>query len=144
MLLVSTFVTQSPIQGLGVFAAEFIAKGSLIWELHPKFDIFIDIAEIEALPAHLQVFFERYTYPHLEMPGMVVLDADNGRFINHSPTPNTDFRIFDRGYALADIAAGEEITCNYFEFDPTFTGYFPDLAAGGAGHQELGHYPNGR
>ena len=44
--------------------------------------------------------------------------------MNHSLSPNTDFRIFDKGYALVDIAAGDEITCNYFEFDPRFTGMF--------------------
>ena len=29
--------------------------------------------------------------------------------------------------ALADIAAGEEITCNYHEFDPSFSGRFASL-----------------
>lgn len=143
MLLINTYVSQSEIQGLGVFAGEPVAKGSLIWELHPQFDIFIEAAEIAKLPVHMQAFFERYAYPHLERPGIVVLDADNGRYINHSLTPNTDFRIFDRGFALADIAIGEEITCNYFEFDPTFTGFFPDLAAG-ADHNGFGRHTNGR
>ena len=50
---------------------------------------------------------------------MVILDSDNGRFMNHSPTPNTDFRVFDKG---------EELTCNYHEFEPTFSGY-PDMHA---------------
>jgi hypothetical protein len=31
--------------------------------------------------------------------------------------------VFDCGYALVDIQKGEEITCNYFEFDPSFTGF---------------------
>ena len=65
-------------------------------------------------------YIARYSYPHLEMPGVVVVDSDNGRFMNHSMQPNTDFRVFDKGYALVDIAAGEEITCNYHEFDPGF------------------------
>ena len=60
---------------------------------------------------------------------MVVLDSDNGRFMNHSLGPNTDFRIFDRGFALFDIAQGEEITCNYHEFDPTFAGFFTSVQA---------------
>ena len=60
---------------------------------------------------------------------MVVLDSDNGRFMNHTLTPNTDFRIFDKGYALFDIAQGEELTCNYHEFDPNFVGYFPTVQA---------------
>jgi hypothetical protein len=49
--------------------------------------------------------------------------------LNHSLKPNTDFRIFDKGYALVDIPQGDEITCNYHEFDPTFAGYFPAVQA---------------
>jgi len=123
MLLVSTYIAPSVIDGVGLFAGEPIERGRLIWSLNPKFDIFIEQREIDAYPPHLQDFMSHYTYPHLEMPGVVILDSDNGRFMNHSPTPNTDFCVFDKGYALVDIAKGEELTSNYHEFDPTFSGY---------------------
>ena len=129
MLTVSTYVAPSAIEGLGVFAGEFIERGRLMWRLNPKFDIFIYREEIEGLAPHMQDFIARYSYPHLEMPGVVVVDSDNGRFMNHTLTPNTDFRIFDKGYALVDIAQGDEITCNYHEFDPTFAGFFPNIQA---------------
>jgi SET domain-containing protein len=129
MLTISTYVAPSAIEGLGVFAGEFIPAGSLMWSLNPKFDIFIHVREIESYPPHLQDYIARYTYPHLEMEGVVILDSDNGKFMNHTLTPNTDFRIFDKGYALVDIAPGEEITCNYHEFDPTFVGLFPAVQA---------------
>ena len=129
MLTVSTYVAPSAIEGLGVFAGEFIERGRLLWSLNPKFDIFVYHEEIEELPPHVQDFIARYCYPHLEMPGVVVVDSDNGRFMNHTLTPNTDFRIFDKGYALVDIAQGDEITCNYHEFDPTFAGFFPNIQA---------------
>ena len=129
MLTVSTYVAPSAIEGLGVFAGEFIERGRLMWSLNPKFDIFIYGEEIERLTPHMQDFIARYSYPHLEMPGVVVVDSDNGRFMNHTLTPNTDFRIFDKGYALVDIAQGDEITCNYHEFDPTFAGFFPNIQA---------------
>ena len=129
MLTVSTYVAPSAIDGLGVFAGEFIPGGSLLWNLNPKFDIFIYQGETEGLPPHVQDFIARYSYPHLEMPGVLVVDSDNGRFMNHSLTPNTDFRMFDKGYALADIAQGEELTCNYYEFDPRFAGFFPAVQA---------------
>jgi hypothetical protein len=60
-----------------------------------------------------------------------MLESDYGKFMNHSLTPNTDFRVFDKGYALTDIARGEEITCNYHECDLTFPGFFrsPKLRA---------------
>ena len=129
MLTVSTYVAPSASEGLGVFAGEFIERGRLMWSLNPKFDIFIYGEEIEGLTPHMQDFIARYSYPHLEMPGVAVVDSDNGRFMNHTLTPNTDFRIFDKGYALVDIAQGDEITCNYHEFDPTFAGFFPNIQA---------------
>ncbi|HCL61192.1 MAG TPA: hypothetical protein DIC31_01710 [Rhizobiales bacterium] len=95
-----------------------------MWSLNPKFDIFIREQEFEELPPHMREYLAHYAYPHLELPGVMILDSDNGKFMNHSLSPNTDFRVFDKGYALVDIAAGDEITCNYFEFDPRFTGLF--------------------
>jgi SET domain-containing protein len=127
MLMISTYLAPSAIEGLGVFAGERIERGQLMWSLNHKFDIFIQVSEIESYPLHMQDYLARYTYPHLEMPGVVILDCDNGKFMNHSLKPNTDFRIFDKGYALADIAAGEELTCNYHEFDPSFVGFFPTV-----------------
>lgn len=59
-------------------------------------------------------------YPHMTRQGFTVLEFDNGRFMNHSPAPNTDFRDPETGWAVRDIAAGEEITCDYGEFDPGF------------------------
>jgi SET domain-containing protein len=129
MLLISTYVAPSSIEGLGVFADEFVPKGSLIWSLNPKFDIFVNEIEISALPPQIQGYLARYSYPHLEMPGYRVIDMDNGKFMNHSLTPNTDFRVFDKGYALTDIARGKEITCNYHEFDPGFVGFLSVIPA---------------
>ncbi|MEO1610130.1 MAG: hypothetical protein AAFR90_12535 [Pseudomonadota bacterium] len=44
--------------------------------------------------------------------------------MNHAPKPNTDFTSPSKGWAIRDIAIGEEITCNYYEFikgvDETF------------------------
>ena len=140
MLLIGTYVAQSPIEGIGVFAGETAAKGSLIWSLNPKFDLFIHLSEIGDYPPHMRDFIARYSYPHLEMPGVVVLDSDNGRFMNHSLTPNTDFRIFDKGYALVDIAEGEELTCNYYEIDPAFNGFLSEAETSPAARVPL----NGR
>jgi uncharacterized protein len=127
MLLISTHVAPSSIEGLGVFSDDYVPSGTLIWSLNSKFDIFVNETEIGALPPHVQSFLARYSYPHLEMPGYRVIDVDNGKFMNHSLHPNTDFRVFDRGYALTDIAPGEEITCNYHEFDPDFVGFMAGL-----------------
>jgi SET domain-containing protein len=129
MLMVSTYLAPSAIEGLGVFAGESIKREHLLWSLNSQFDVFVKQSEIEELPPHMQDYLARYCYPHLEMPGLIVLDGDNGRYMNHSLAPNTDFRIFDKGYALVDIGQGDELTCNYHEFDPTFTGFFDNPRA---------------
>ncbi|BAQ16540.1 SET domain-containing protein [Methyloceanibacter caenitepidi] len=123
MLLISTYVGLSSIEGLGVFADEFVPRGTLIWLYNPKFDILVGDTDVDALPPHMQNYIARYSYPHLERPGFRVIDVDNGKYMNHSRTPNTDFRLFDRGFALTDIAQGDEITCNYREFDPAFVDF---------------------
>lgn len=128
MMLVRTYLSNSTIEGVGIFAAEPIKAGDVIWCLEPKFDVFFTEEDIEKLPPHMQDFIARYCYPHLRKPGVWVLELDNGRFMNHSERPNTDFTEFETGYAIRDIAAGEEITCNYYEFDPTFQGWFPSMA----------------
>lgn len=124
MLLVRTFVAASEIEGVGVYAGEDIPAGTLIWRLDPRLDVTLKRSDLPELPVHMQEYIERYSFPHLEMDDAVVIEVDNGRFMNHSDQPNTDFRIFDKGYALRDIKEGEELTCSYFEFDPSFTGGF--------------------
>lgn len=120
MLLIDTYVGPSPIEGVGVFAAEPIKAGQLIYRFDPDFDRLISRSEFQALPASIQRFVDRYTYPHPAQPDVFVLDADNGRHMNHCEDPNTDFRDAIYGRAVRDIAPGEEITCNYAEFEPGY------------------------
>lgn len=120
MMLVPTYVAPSAIEGVGVFAADRIPKGTLIWQLAPGLDRLIRKDEIGDLPALFQDFVERYGYPYPHDPQMLIVELDNGRFMNHSEAPNTIFSDPDAGFTLRDIAAGEELTCNYAEFDPAF------------------------
>jgi len=120
MLLVNTYVGPSSIEGIGVFAAEPIAKGAQIWRLEPRFDRLIPVEEYEAAPSHLRNLLDRYAYPSPDKPGFIVYEVDNGRFMNHSETPNTDFSDTGGAVTLRDIAAGEELTCNYGDF---YSGY---------------------
>ena len=120
MLLVDTFVGPSVIEGVGVFAAEPIRAGRIIYRFDPLFDRLISQAELTLFPESLRSFILRYTYPHPSDQQFLVLDVDNGRHMNHSLNPNTDFRDATFGYAIRDIGPGEEITCNYAEFEPAF------------------------
>jgi SET domain-containing protein len=117
MMIVPTYVGPSPIEGVGVFAAAPIKAGDTIWVLEEKLDLLLSVDELQALPELQRQFIERYGYRHMTKPDVIVLEFDNGRFMNHSEAPNTDFTSPELGWAIRDIAEGEEIICNYAEFD---------------------------
>ena len=120
MLLIPNYVGPSAIEGVGVFAAAPIAKGTVIWSLDERFDQVLSAADIAELGEEQRNFVERYGYPHTLRPELTIVELDNGRFMNHADQPNTRFDDPDAGFALRDIAAGEELTCNYAEFDSGF------------------------
>lgn len=116
MLLVKTFIAASAVEGVGVFAAEPVAKGRIIWRLDPAFDRLIPRKAYEEAPPFLKELLDRYAYPSPDDPSVIVYEVDNGRFMNHSAHPNTDFSDSGGARALRDIAAGEELTCDYGDF----------------------------
>ena len=116
MLLVHNYVAASDIEGVGVFAAEPIAAGTSIWRLEPDFDRLVSTEAYQSAPPPLRELLERYAYPSPDTPGFIVYEVDNGRFMNHAAEPNTSFAEAAGGIASRDIAAGEELTCDYGEF----------------------------
>ena len=130
MLLVKTYVDSSAIEGVGVFAAEPITKGTKVWRFEPGLDRLLSEDDIAHWPDAARDFLGRYAYVNDERPGIFVLDGDHGRFMNHADTPNTDYADPAAGYATRDIAAGEELTCDYgqfyasHDFLPSLTGQF--------------------
>lgn len=113
MMTVRCYLAPSSIEGLGVFCHDPVKKGDLIWRFDPRFDRLIPKEDFEAAEPSMKEFLDRYTYEMDCYPGFLVLDVDEGRFMNHSSTPNTDFNEPLVGYALRDIPAGEELTCDY-------------------------------
>src|SRR5258708_3685748 len=51
MMLVRTYLSNSSIEGIGVFAADPIRKGDLIWRLDPKFDVLFTDGDVAGWPA---------------------------------------------------------------------------------------------
>ncbi|MBI38196.1 MAG: SET domain-containing protein-lysine N-methyltransferase [Leptospiraceae bacterium] len=123
MLLVRTYVERSSIHGLGLYADQFIAEGSVIWELMPGFDFVVQEKELENRPAVIRDYVDRYGYYSESSQGFVIC-ADDARFFNHSDFPNTISISQDLTLALRDIEKGEELTCNYYEFDATAVQHF--------------------
>jgi hypothetical protein len=120
MFIINTYIAKSAIEGVGVFTAEPLKKGQRISKFEPDFDRLIPRDDYENAPPYLKALLDRYAFPHPEKPEFIVYEVDNARFMNHSETPNTEFSDFAAGSALRDIAAGEELTCNYNDF---FTQY---------------------
>lgn len=123
MLLVRTVLGQSSIHGIGIIADEDIAAGQQIWQSDLRLDMHIPESLLAELPPHVAEFIDTYAYPSREKPHHVVLEVDNGRFMNHTTTPNTDFTSPDKGFARVAIPKGTEITCDYREFIEGFVGY---------------------
>ena len=120
MLLVKTRIGPSAIQGIGVFAAEFIPKGTVIWRFQPGFDVLIT-PEIEAqLSRSALEQVRKYAYIDVDT-GEKILCSDDSRFFNHSDLPNAgidpDRPDREIDVALRDIVANEELTCDYRTFD---------------------------
>lgn len=121
MMTVRCYLAPSKIEGLGVFCRDDIAKGQVIWRHDPLLDMRIPAERLAEYPPHICEFIERYAYTDVRDAAMLVLESDEGRFMNHSPAPNTDFRDMNEGFALVDIPAGTEITCDYGEFEDDLT-----------------------
>ena len=116
-MLVRCRTGPSPLNGLGVFAEEPIAASQPVWRLDPELDRLIAPVAISTLPGAQQEFLNRYAYRDHQRD-QLVLCGDDARFMNHSPTPNVSEVRDAACVALHDIAAGEELTCDYHQLDP--------------------------
>lgn len=120
MMLIRTRVGPSSIHGMGLFTVDAVPAGTPIWRFQPGFDHAFSPEAYQSLPAiardHTRWFcFVRKENRH------VILSGDHACFINHAPNPNTgappNGATPVTTVALRDIAAGEEITCNYADYD---------------------------
>jgi SET domain-containing protein len=119
MLLVKTYLDRSPIHGIGLFAAERIEAGTVIWRRSPEIDLLLEPSQLERLAPSSRAQIEKYTYldHHLRK---LVLCGDDARFFNHAEEPNChDLPDADGGTTVAarTIEAGEELTSDYASFD---------------------------
>ena len=114
MLYVKTYLDKSSIQGIGVFADEFIPKDTLVWAMH-DLDMMIEKQYFNALPEIAQEFIKIHGDWDIQLQ-KITMSFDNDKFMNHSFTPNIRF-VNQRTFADRDIQKGEEMTINYYEFD---------------------------
>jgi SET domain-containing protein len=114
MLLVRTYLDKSAIDAIGLFAAEPIEAGTVVWKLYDIDIVMHETALREQKLTSLQLdFIETYSYKN---GNTYYLCIDDARFMNHSPTPNTR-EAAQSSIASRRIEAGGELTCNYGNFD---------------------------
>lgn len=114
MILFKTLIDKSAGKGLGLFAAEFIPKDSLVYENSIQK---IKKYDTEALSAFSSFYINTYTWV---VGDHVYHCIDDTMYINHADDPSVDGAT---GKALRDINPGEELTENYSTFDPTYDTY---------------------
>jgi uncharacterized protein len=128
MLLVKTKLGTSNIQGIGLFADQFIKKGGIVW----RYDYLIDrLYHINNFVGYLKDTFHKYSW---RIGNYIIVPGDDARFINHSNSPNCIegdkcryLEMTKDTIAAKDIEPGEEITENYSVFDDDFDKYKDDL-----------------
>ncbi len=121
MLQVKTKLKPSSVHGIGLFADEFIPKGTVTWKYEAGYDVAFTQEQIDALPQVQRDFMHFFTYLDKDL-NKFILCSDNQRHINHAKsgelenihsTPNED--VADR-----DIQEGEELLCDYNKFDSEY------------------------
>jgi SET domain-containing protein len=123
MLLVRTKLMQSTIPGagLGLFADQFIKKGTAVWRFCPGYDLIVSSDDLLRFSEESRAQFLNYCYFD-KVTKHFILCGDDERFVNHSDQPNIVQSSEEgeiEGVALAgrDINKGEELFEDYYSFD---------------------------
>lgn len=107
-----------PNAGIGLFADEFIPKGTIIWQYEEGLDIQITEEEYQKQHPLYKEFLTTYSFAYNKR---LCLCVDNARFFNHSNEPNCysdEYNVNNLGYTKAkrDIQIGEELLDDYNAF----------------------------
>jgi SET domain-containing protein len=111
MLLTDHYIAKSKIHGMGVFSAEAIKAGSIVWEYNSVLDIKIPEDALVGLPQHVVDRIKTHS-EYFPAERHFILGTDGDYYMNHCGNPNL-VDGGDRMFAARDIAMGEELTCDY-------------------------------
>ena len=119
MICVKTYLDKSALHGIGIFAAERIVKGTLVWVYNSNVDWLTSEEQLQLLSRPCQEQIRKYAYFD-ETRNALVMCGDDGRHMNHSNTPScSDTDIIGSTTAARDIEIGEELTSDYASFTST-------------------------
>lgn len=117
MLKIKTYIKESTIHGIGLFAIEFIPKGTTVWVFEESDDLKVYITEWnkfmkitkDIIPEYV-ASLEQYSW---RKGNYIYSCCDQARYINHSHNNNLDDVRNSRLIANRDIQPDEELTENY-------------------------------
>ena len=122
-MLIKTILGKSKIHGIGLFADQDIKSGELVWKFIRGFDLEIPINAIAQLSEPAKSQFLKYSYIS-KKTRKYILCFDDARFFNHDDTPNVSCvsnsnHPTEEDVCIANraINKGEELTCNYIDFE---------------------------
>lgn len=115
MLTIKHKVNNSTIAGLGLFAEENIAEGTLVWKNFTDSELIISDLHYNQLSEYMKLTFTNFGYKD-KITNEWKLPLDNSRFMNHSDNPNLKQDAFGNSIAAKNIHHGDEICCNYRDF----------------------------
>lgn len=100
--------------GYGVFATEFIPKGTIIY-VKDALEIEVTQEEYNQQSKIMKDAIEKYSY--IDAMGKRVLSWDLGKYVNHCCEPNTMSTGYGFEIAISDIYQDQEITDEYGLFN---------------------------
>ena len=119
MLLVETYIAESPGMGFGLFSKNPIKEGAVIWEFVDGFDTKVHESGYSLLNDVQKAFVDKYFWKEEDY---YYSSCDYSNFQNHSYSPNS-IPLGDKMVAARDVEANEEILVNYQSFDDDFSSY---------------------
>jgi SET domain-containing protein len=111
MLLIETYIAESPGKGMGLFSKKFIPKGTVIWQFVEGFDIKVHQDKYKTLTDVQKKFIDTYFWKEGEY---LYSSCDNSNSIGFGE---------NKMIAARDIFPDEEILVNYERFDDDFDLY---------------------
>ena len=110
MFLITTYITTSHINGVGLYTKNKTSPGTVVAKWMPEVDRTFDNDVFDKLPKTVQQYIRKHGTKSED--GQWKLGMDGDQYINHSDQPNLTRRN-DKLIALNTIDADTELTCDY-------------------------------
>lgn len=104
----------NPKIGYGIFATEFIPKGTIVY-VKDLLDIEFSEQQFNELDISYKKIVDKYSY--IDQNGIRILSWDHAKYINHSCDCNTISTGYGFEIAIKDINQNDEITDDYGLFN---------------------------